>query len=237
MNIFRRVEQKYLITKEQHDALLEALGDRLVKDQYFYNDMYNLYLDTPNHDLIIQSMEKPMYKEKIRVRSYGLAENNDSKVYLEIKKKFDGVGNKRRISMTLGEFWKYLEKGTKPKDANPHTLAEMDWAFTKYQLQPSILINYERYSYYMRGNKDLRITFDHNVRYRTNKLDLTNNDDMHPVIDKNTYIMEIKSLDSLPLDLSRLLAKLKIYPRSFSKPKNAYIKSLERKIQHVRKHS
>ena len=52
---------------------------------------------------------------------------------------------------------------------------------------------------------------------------------MHHVIDKNTYIMEIKSLDSLPLDLSRLLAKLKIYPRSFSKPKHAYLKSLERK--------
>ena len=64
MNIFRRVEQKYLITKEQHNALLAALGDRLVKDEYSYNDMYNLYLDTPNHDLIIQSMEKPMYKEK-----------------------------------------------------------------------------------------------------------------------------------------------------------------------------
>ncbi len=233
MNIFRRVEQKYLITKEQHDALLEALGDRLVKDQYFYNDMYNLYLDTPNHDLIIQSMESPLYKEKIRVRSYGLAENNDSKVYLEIKKKFDGTSNKRRISMTLGDFWKYLEKGTKPKDANPRTLAEMDWAFQKYHLIPSILVNYERYSYYLRGNKDLRITFDHNVRYRTHKLDLTNGDDMHHVIDKNSYIMEIKSLDSLPLDLSRLLAKLKIYPRPFSKPKYAYIKSIEREKQHV----
>lgn len=109
--------------------------------------------------------------------------------------------------MTLGDFYKYLEKGTKP----------------------SILINYERYSYYIRGNKDLRITFDKNVRYRTRKPDLTNGDDMHHVIDKNTYIMEIKSLDSLPLDFSRLLAKLKIYPRSFSKPKHAYLKSLERK--------
>lgn len=229
MNIFRRIEQKYLITKEQHDALLDALGDRLVKDQYFFNDMYNLYLDTPNHDLIIQSMEKPLYKEKIRVRSYGLAENDDSTVYLEIKKKYDGLGNKRRISMTLGEFYKYLEKGTKPKGANPHTFAEIDWAFQKYDLQPSILINYERYSYYIRGNKDLRITFDYNVKYRAHKPDLTNGDDMHHVTDKNTYIMEIKSLDSIPLDLSRLLAKLKIYPRSFSKPKNAYIKSLERK--------
>ena len=75
MNIFRRIEQKYLITKEQHDALLDALDDRLVKDQYFFNDIYNLYLDTPNHDLIIQSMEKPLYKEKIRVRSYGLRKN------------------------------------------------------------------------------------------------------------------------------------------------------------------
>lgn len=131
--------------------------------------------------------------------------------------------------MTLGDFYKYLEKGTKPKDANPRTLAEMNWAFKKYNLKPSILINYERYSYYIRGNKDLRITFDKNVRYRTRKPDLTNGDDMHHVIDKNTYIMEIKSLDSLPLDLSRLLAKLKIYPRSFSKPKHAYLKSLERK--------
>lgn len=235
MNIFRRVEQKYLITSAQYDALMEALGDKLVKDEYFYNDIYNLYLDAPDHRLIIQSIEKPMYKEKFRVRSYGLAENEDSKVYLEIKKKFDGTSHKRRISMTLGEFYKYMEKGNRPKGANPITLAELDYDFEKYNLQPSILINYERYSYYFRGNKDLRITFDHNVRYRTKKPDLTNGDDMHPIIDKDMYIMEIKSLDSLPIKLSQLLAKLKIYPRGFSKPKNAYLKSLERAKQKERK--
>ena len=201
MNIFRRVEQKYLITSAQYDALMESLGDKLVKDEYFYNDIYNLYLDAPDHRLIIQSIEKPMYKEKFRVRSYGLAENEDSKVYLEIKKKFDGTSHKRRISMTLGEFYKYMEKGNRPKGANPITLAELDYDFEKYNLQPSILINYERYSYYIRGNKDLRITFDHNVRYRTKKPDLTNGDDMHPIIDKEMYIMEIKSLDSLPIKL------------------------------------
>lgn len=235
MNIFRRVEQKYLITSAQYDALMESLGDKLVKDEYFYNDIYNLYLDAPDHRLIIQSIEKPMYKEKFRVRSYGLAENEDSKVYLEIKKKFDGTSHKRRISMTLGEFYKYMEKGNRPKGANPITLAELDYDFEKYNLQPSILINYERYSYYFRGNKDLRITFDHNVRYRTKKPDLTNGDDMHPIIDKDMYIMEIKSLDSLPIKLSQLLAKLKIYPRGFSKPKNAYLKSLERAKQKERK--
>lgn len=235
MNIFRRVEQKYLITSAQYDALMEALGDKLVKDEYFYNDIYNLYLDAPDHRLIIQSIEKPMYKEKFRVRSYGLAENEDSKVYLEIKKKFDGTSHKRRISMTLGEFYKYMEKGNRPKGANPITLAELDYDFEKYNLQPSILINYERYSYFFRGNKDLRITFDHNVRYRTKKPDLTNGDDMHPIIDKDMYIMEIKSLDSLPIKLSQLLAKLKIYPRGFSKPKNAYLKSLERAKQKERK--
>ena len=235
MNIFRRVEQKYLITFEQYNALMEALGDKLVKDEYFYNDIYNLYLDAPDHRLIIQSIEKPMYKEKFRVRSYGLAENEDSKVYLEIKKKFDGTSHKRRISMTLGEFYKYMEKGNRPKNANPITLAELDYDFEKYNLQPSILINYERYSYYFRGNKDLRVTFDHNVKYRVKKPDLTNGDDMHHIIDKDMYIMEIKSLDSLPIKLSQLLAKLKIYPRGFSKPKNAYLKSLERAKQKERK--
>jgi hypothetical protein len=235
MNIFRRVEQKYLITSEQYNALMEALGDKLVKDEYFYNDIYNLYLDAPDHRLIIQSIEKPMYKEKFRVRSYGLAENEDSKVYLEIKKKFDGTSHKRRISMTLGEFYKYMEKGNRPKNANPITLAELDYDFEKYNLQPSILINYERYSYYFRGNKDLRVTFDHNVKYRVKKPDLTNGDDMHHIIDKDMYIMEIKSLDSLPIKLSQLLAKLKIYPRGFSKPKNAYLKSLERAKQKERK--
>ena len=189
MNIFRRVEQKYLITSEQYNALMEALGDKLVKDEYFYNDIYNLYLDAPDHRLIIQSIEKPMYKEKFRVRSYGLAENEDSKVYLEIKKKFDGTSHKRRISMTLGEFYKYVEKGNRPKNANPITLAELDYDFEKYNLQPSILINYERYSYYFRGNKDLRVTFDHNVKYRVNQQDLTHGDDMHNIIDKDMSLM------------------------------------------------
>jgi len=109
----------------------------------------------------------------------------------------------------------------------------MNYDFDRYQLQPSMLINYERYSYYLKENKRIRITFDHNLKYRDNKLDLTNGDDMHHVIDKNSYIMEIKSLDSIPINLSRLLSKLKIYPQSFSKPKYAYIKSLERKKSHV----
>ena len=229
MNTLRRIEQKYLISKEQHDALLAELGSKLVKDEYFYNDTYSLYLDTPNNDLIIQSIEKPLYKEKFRLRSYGLCENYDSKIYLEIKKKYKGVGNKRRISMTLGEFYKYYERGIRPQNAKDAILAEMDYDFERYNLQPQMMINYARYSYYLRENKHLRITFDCNLRYRDNKLDLTNGDDMHPILDKNTYVMEIKSLDSIPLNLSRLLAKLKIYPRSFSKAKAAYIKSQERK--------
>ena len=230
MNIFRRVEQKYLITSVQHDALLKELGDKLVKDEYFYNDIYNLYLDSPDHRLIIQSIEKPMYKEKFRVRSYGLAENEDSKVYLEIKKKFDGTSNKRRISMTLGEFYKYLERGIRPQNAKPSIMAEMDYDFERYHLQPQIMLNYARYSYYLREDHHLRITFDHNLRYRTKKLDLTNGDDMLPVLNRNTYIMEIKSLDSIPLNLAHLLSELQIYPHSFSKAKAAYIKSQERKL-------
>ncbi len=230
MNTFRRIEQKYLISKEQHDALLTRLDDKIVKDEYFFNDMYTMYLDTPNNDLIIQAIEKPLYKEKFRLRSYGLCENNDSKIYLEIKKKFKGVGNKRRISLTLGEFYKYLERDIRPQNAKPSIMAEMDYNFERHHLQPQIMLNYARYSYYLRENRHLRITFDHNLRYRTKKLDLTNGDDMLPVLNRGIYIMEIKSLDSIPLNLAHLLSELQIYPRSFSKAKAAYIKSQERKL-------
>ena len=108
INIFRRVEKKYIITKEQLEELMNILDDYIVEDKYFKNTICNIYFDSNDYILISRSIDKPIYKEKVRMRSY-FVPSLDTKVFLEIKKKYKGVVGKRRVEATLKEIYEYLE--------------------------------------------------------------------------------------------------------------------------------
>lgn len=144
IEIFNRTEMKFLLTTEQKDALLSVLNqymdcDKFNKDGKPYT-ICNLYLDTPANELIIRSLEKPLFKEKIRLRSYGPVSLSDT-VYLESKKKYEGVVNKRRSSCTLQEAYTYFEKGIIPSNekANQQVLKEIDYIMKFYNLKPKYL--------------------------------------------------------------------------------------------------
>ena len=85
--VFQRYEFKYLLTRGQQARLLSAAGARLRPDEYSHSSIRNLYLDTPDFRLIRRSLEKPVYKEKMRIRCYGPA-HPDSPVFVELKKKY-----------------------------------------------------------------------------------------------------------------------------------------------------
>ena len=109
-NVFQRVEQKYILSKEQKDTFLEKANEYLVKDQYFESNICNIYFDNENNDLIVNSLEKPLFKAKVRLRSYNIP-NMDSKVFLEVKDKYKGIVGKRRVKLTLKDFYNYYENG------------------------------------------------------------------------------------------------------------------------------
>lgn len=224
-NIFRRVEQKYLLTKNQYENLMECIKDSIEKDIYYESTISNIYFDTDNNDLIINSIEKPLYKNKIRLRSYSTP-NLNSKVFLEIKIKYKGVVAKRRIDLTLEEFYEYMNSGNMP-NSNKQIMNEIDYYFKKYNLKPKMFLAYDRLSYYDKNHKEFRITFDKNVRSREYDLKLEYGDYGKKYFDEDIYIMELKTLGSIPLWFTQILSKLKIYPQSFSKYGKIYSKKIE----------
>lgn len=222
IDVFRRVEKKYLVSEEEKKLILKSLNNYIVADEYGPSTICNIYFDNSDYEIINISLEKPIYKEKIRLRSYGIP-NLDSKVYLEIKKKYDGVVGKRRIGCSLWDIYNYLDNGIFPK-TNDQIIKEIDFCFQKYKLVPKLFLAYDREAYYFKNNRDFRITFDYNIRSREEDLRLELGDSGHLLFSKKIYVMEIKSLGSLPLWFSNLLNKNKIYPVSFSKYGTIYQK-------------
>ena len=223
-NTFERVEKKYILTQEQLDKLLDKINNDIEKDEYYESKICNIYFDTKNNDLIVNSLEKPVYKEKIRLRSYNIPTINDD-VFLETKFKYKGVVGKRRIKINLNDFYNYLEN--KDYKIDSQIMKELDYLFKYYELKPSYFVAYDRKSYKGCLDQNLRITIDSNLRSRKDNLKLELGDEGKKYFDTDQYIMEIKTLGSIPLWLVRNLSELKIYPISFSKIGSIYKKDRE----------
>ena len=224
MEIFNRVEQKYILSKKQYQELIKRIETHLEKDYYFQSKICNIYFDNKNNDLIVNSLEKPAFKEKIRLRSYNVPNINDT-VYLELKGKFNGIVFKRRLDIILSDFYKYLKTGVINKKYNNQIMQEIDYIIKKFELKPKIFIGYDRLSYYDKDNLNFRITFDTNLRSRNDELQLELGDNGN-LYNKDIYIMEIKSLGNIPLWLTKVLSEMKIYPNSFSKYGEIYKKQV-----------
>lgn len=171
VHTFQRVEKKYQLTKEQLDALMEKIGDKIKPDKFGLHTIRNVYFDTDDFELIRTSIEKPKYKEKFRVRGYGEIVD-DSKVYLEIKKKYQGVVYKRRISLPYAEARAYLDEGVKPQQAD-HIFKEIDYFLNHYKPTEKIYLAYDRIAYVGVEEGELRLTIDRNIRSRYHNLVLS----------------------------------------------------------------
>lgn len=218
--IFRRVEKKYRLTPGQKDALLATVQSHLTPDAHGRSTICSLYLDTPDHLIIRNSIDARVYKEKLRLRSYGTPAA-DTPVFLEIKKKFKGVVYKRREILTQTEAMAYISGGAKPRDTQ--IMREIDYAMRFYrQPQPAMLIAYERDAYFDRDLPSLRITFDTNVRYRNTDLHLDHGHHGTRLLPEDAILMEIKTDGAMPVWLARALSQHQLTPTSFSKYGTAY---------------
>lgn len=227
-NIFKRYEKKYWLTNQQYLDLKLLMEKHMQKDQFGTHTIANIYYDTDDYELIRASIEKPVYKEKLRIRSYGIPRKEDL-VFVEIKKKFKGVVYKRRVQMTLENAEDYLHYGRRTH-APSQILQEIEWFKDRYRPTPKVLIAYERTAYFGIEDPEIRITFDSNIRYRDTDLDLSKGHYGRMLIDPGQRMMEIKIPGVMPLWLCQSLAMLEIYPTSFSKYGNCYKEYL---IDHI----
>ncbi len=218
--IFKRYEKKYPVSAKQKEALLSAVSSYIVPDSHGHSTISSLYLDTPDYLLIRNSIEAKAYKEKLRIRAYGVPGKED-KVFFEIKKKFQGVVYKRRVSMPLQEAELYLQTGIKPVESQ--IMREIDYAMDFYgRPKPAMLISYEREAFYEKDCPGLRLTFDTNVRYKEHVSSLRQRNDGEYILPPGQFILEVKTEGAMPLWLSHALNQLEIYPASFSKYGRAY---------------
>lgn len=232
IEVFNRYESKFLLDQSTYEILEERLVDNMELDEFnkaheFYT-ISNIYYDTKGDELITKSLAKPVYKEKLRLRAYGVPELED-KVYLEIKKKVKGLVNKRRTHLKLMEAYEFVSTGIKPEikaNMNKQVLNEIEYFLKIYELEPKIYLAYDRKAYFSKENRDLRITFDTNIRTRRTDLKMESGTYGEQLLSTGQWLMEIKAEKTMPLWLSKLLSENKIYPTSFSK----YGKEFENRI-------
>ena len=215
--IIDRFEIKYLLNKCDYNLLINKINDYLVKDKYFKETIYNIYFDSDDYYLINRSLEKPIYKEKIRIRSYDKT-NDSTSIFLEIKKKYIKNSNKRRVVISYKDYLDYINYGIIPK-CDKQIMNEIDYYFKRYKLKPKIKILYDRLAYSLKGDDTFRITFDTNIRYSNENMDFNNDDN---TLFMSDYIMEIKTFSGIPLWLNKILNSLNIYPTSYSKVGKIY---------------
>ena len=233
IEVFNRYENKYLLDSEAYykfyDRLLEYMElDDFNKQHEFYS-ITNLYYDTEHNTLIRNSLAKPKYKEKLRLRAYGIP-NQDTKVYLEIKKKVFGLVNKRRTSLKLHEAYDFVATGVEPdfKDyMNKQVIEEIKYFLSRYDLQPKVYLSYDRKALFCKNNRDLRITFDTNIRSRRYDLKMEHGTHGEPLLEPGQWLMEVKAENTIPVWLAKMLSEHQMYRTSFSKYGNEYKKMLK----------
>ncbi|MCM8710098.1 polyphosphate polymerase domain-containing protein [Clostridium sp. SYSU_GA19001] len=236
IEVFKRHECKFLIDEDIYKEIQNKLSEYMELDEYnktheFYT-ISNIYYDTPDSYLIRHSLSKPEYKEKLRLRAYGVP-REDEKVYLEIKKKVCGVVNKRRTKLRLNEAYDFVRTGQKPelkKYMNKQVLNEIEYILKIYDLEPKLYLAYDRKAMFGIESRDLRITFDTNIRSRRYDLRLESGDYGESLLPEGKWLMEVKAEKNIPLWLTKLLSEYKIYKTSFSK----YGKEYERMIRNNR---
>ncbi len=262
--VFKRYEMKYMMTRRQKKAVLEAMLPYMKLDEFGHTTIRNVYFDTDNYILVRHSIEKPVYKEKLRIRSYKQAGAQD-KVFIELKKKYDDVVYKRRESLSQLETLEWLVSGT-PFPKATQIGNEIDYFFRLYQtLKPKVFLSYEREAFYAHvrpgeicqpgltdarrassesllgsnahvrpgeicqpelTDSDFRVTFDENIRARQEELSLSRDVWGEPLIGEDKVLMEIKTSGGIPLWMTHVLAREKIYKTSFSKYGTAYEKMI-----------
>ncbi|MGI6176916.1 MAG: polyphosphate polymerase domain-containing protein [Eubacterium sp.] len=230
INVFKRHEIKYLLTNEQLEKFESIIGEYLEPDPHGGSKVLSVYYDTPNFRLIRRSLEKPPYKEKLRVRSYGTA-TDESIVFLELKKKYKGTVYKRRIELSDRDAEMYMS-GKAPLPQKSQIGREIDYFRQFYgTLVPQVYIDCDRRAYFSKDDPNLRVTFDQNIEYRTDNVSLKNAPGGRKILPDGVTLLEIKAANAVPLWMVEAINECRLRKTSFSKYGTAYIQLLSESLE------
>ena len=217
---FKRYEKKYLLSAAQYAHLRQVIDPYIEPDEYFESTVCSVYYDSDDYSLIRHSIDAPIYKEKLRLRSYNVPGPEDL-VFVELKKKYRGVVYKRRVGMTAREAADYLAgRAAAPEESQ--MIREIDWFMKINRPVPKIFIACDRTAYRAREDAELRVTFDENIRWRDTDLDLTAGSHGELLTAPGQVLMEVKIPEAAPMWLARMFSEQALFPVSFSKYGTCY---------------
>lgn len=221
---FKRYEVKYLVTAQQFELIKSELEKHMILDKHCQETgsymIYNLYFDTEDDAVIRHSIDKPYYKEKLRLRSYIIPVSDEKPVFLELKKKIGGIVAKRRAIIPYSYALEFVRTGIIPKTNNyqdNQVLCEIKEFLTRNKVTPKVFISYERVAYFGKDDSEFRVSFDRNILTRRTQVELSDGDFGVELLENNRYLMEIKCAGQIPIWLCNLMSEMKIYCISFSK--------------------
>ena len=217
---FKRYEKKYLLSAVQYARVTERLAPYIEPDEYHRSTVCSLYYDGDDFHLIRHSLDGPVYKEKLRVRSYDLS-GPDGEVFVELKKKFKGIVYKRRVTMSWRQAERWLSGEAGPPE-DGQMIREIQWFLRENRPRPKVLIACDRSSWRSREDAEIRLTFDENIRWRKTELDLGAGSGGEPLTESGEVLMELKIPGAAPLWLAHLLSEEGLFPVSFSKYGTCY---------------
>ena len=217
---FKRLEKKFLLSAGQYERLMAELEYHIVPDVFFESTVCSIYYDDDSYSLIRHSIEDPVYKEKLRVRSYNVPDA-DGTVFVELKKKYKGTVYKRRVGMSARDAADWLA-GKAPAPEESQMVREIEWFLHENNPVPKVFIACDRTAWVAKDDPELRLTFDRDIRWRETELDLTLGSHGEPLTEPGQVLMEIKIPGTAPLWLAHLLCELELYPTGFSKYGTAY---------------
>ena len=221
VTVFKRYELKYMLTLEQKKKIIEAISPYMELDKYGRTTIRNIYFDTDNYRLIRRSIEKPAYKEKLRIRSYDRA-TSDSTVFVELKKKYEKVVYKRRLPLCEQDAMAWVTR-ERICPFDTQISREIDYFLNFYEnLKPTVFLSYEREAYYDKFGGDFRVTFDDTILCRKTDLSLRSTVYGSQILPEGHTLMELKCSGGIPLWMVETLSRERIFKTSFSKYGTAY---------------
>lgn len=233
MNVFRRRELKFLINEQQRQAISRLLQARMIPDKHGRSTICNIYYDTPDYRLIRYSLEKPVYKEKLRLRSYGQA-GPGTDMFLEMKKKYKDVVYKRRIRVTEPEAKAFMERRA-PLQEDSQIARELLYFRDFYKnLAPRVYLSYEREAWFDPADSGFRMTLDRNICWRTEELTLAAPPGGRAILPPDISLLEVKASGGIPMWLTEHLSRSGIHKQSFSKYGRAYMELLQESMKESR---
>lgn len=224
INVFRRYEKKFLLTLEQWQGLVPIIEAHMDIDPYCVEKkpytVRTIYFDTTDYDVIRKSIDNPKFKEKLRMRKYGPFDKQSDEVYLEIKRKYQGVGTKRRVKCSEQEVASLIDKQQQPLRSDYYSLQilnEIGYYLSVNRVKPAVFISYQRLAYTDKESKHFRLTIDQAIMTRRDDFDFTHGPRGRHLIDDQHRLMEVKVGKAMPLWFAQALSQHKIYLTSFSK--------------------